>query len=471
VSMGVVNTGPSDQLGRPVRDLRLSVTDRCNFRCPYCMPRDAFGPGHAFLARDEILTYEEFARLVAVFAELGVSKVRLTGGEPLLRKDLETLISMVASTPGITDVALTTNGSLLCARAASLRAAGLDRVTVSLDSIDPAMFAAMADTRLSLSTVLDGIQAATEAGLAPVKLNAVVRRGRNDDGIVELADFARTHGHVLRFIEYMDVGDTNKWVLDDVVPSAEVIARIGAVFPVEPLPPTRRSEVAKRWRYVDGAGEIGVISSVTQPFCTDCTRARVTSTGELFNSLFGEKEPRTLSCARSSLLCGREGATAIPKSCAAAQAVSHAPRCRTSAASHPRYCVLNGGPSGTGSPEAIRSGIRAPSTRCAPPEPISIGPGPGLSELPPPGAPSTRPSPTPSTSGICSIRESWASSSPGSVCTPSTELPSSALAIAASIFGPPRVSSGEPRVSLLAGAGPLPDMGPPTVWRAPDVLC
>jgi GTP 3',8-cyclase len=285
--MGVVNSGPSDQLGRPVRDLRLSVTDRCNFRCPYCMPRDAFGPNHAFLARDEILTYEEFARLVAVFAELGVSKVRLTGGEPLLRKDLETLISMVASIPGITDVALTTNGSLLSARAASLRAAGLDRVTVSLDSIDPAMFAAMADTRLSLGTVLDGIQAAIEAGLAPVKLNAVVRRGRNDDGIVELAEFARTQGHVLRFIEYMDVGDTNKWILDDVVPSAEVIARIGAVFPVEPLPSTRRGEVAKRWRYVDGAGEIGVISSVTQPFCTDCTRARVTSTGDLFTCLFG----------------------------------------------------------------------------------------------------------------------------------------------------------------------------------------
>jgi GTP 3',8-cyclase len=276
-----------DQLGRPVRDLRLSVTDRCNFRCIYCMPRDAFGPNHAFLARAEILTYEEFARLVSVFADLGVSKVRLTGGEPLLRKDLETLVSAVAATPGIDDVALTTNGSLLATRAASLRAAGLDRVTVSLDSIDPAMFAAMADTRLSLTTVLEGIAAAAAAGLAPVKLNAVVRRGRNDDGIVDLVDFARTHGYVLRFIEYMDVGDTNNWVLDDVVPSAEVIARINAVFPVEPMPSTRSGEVAKRWRYVDGGGEIGVISSVTQPFCTDCTRARVTSTGELFTCLFG----------------------------------------------------------------------------------------------------------------------------------------------------------------------------------------
>lgn len=278
---------PLDQLGRPVRDLRLSVTDKCNFRCIYCMPREAFGPNHAFLARAEILTYEEFARLVSVFAQLGVTKVRLTGGEPLLRKDLETLISMVAAAPGITDVALTTNGSLLATRAASLRAAGLDRVTVSLDSIDPAMFAAMADTRLALATVLDGIQAAVAAGLAPVKLNAVIRRGRNDEGVLELAEFARTNGYVLRFIEYMDVGDTNNSVLDDVVPSAEVIARVGAVFPLEPMPGVRRGEVAKRWRYVDGGGEIGVISSVTQPFCTDCTRARVTSTGELFTCLFG----------------------------------------------------------------------------------------------------------------------------------------------------------------------------------------
>jgi cyclic pyranopterin phosphate synthase len=282
-----VSSGPLDEFDRPVRDLRLSVTDRCNFRCLYCMPREAFGPSHAFLARSEILTYEEFARVVAVFAELGVSKVRLTGGEPLLRKDLETLVSMVAGTPGIDDVALTTNGSLLSDRAQSMRAAGLDRVTVSLDSIDASMFAAMADTRLSLATVLNGIQAAVNAGLSPVKLNAVVRRGHNDDGIAQLADFARTHGHVLRFIEYMDVGDTNDWALDDVVPSAEILARISAVFPIEPMPATRRGEVAKRWRYVDGAGEIGVISSVTQPFCTDCTRARVTSTGELFTCLFG----------------------------------------------------------------------------------------------------------------------------------------------------------------------------------------
>jgi cyclic pyranopterin phosphate synthase len=282
-----VSSQPLDQLGRPVRDLRLSVTDKCNFRCIYCMPREAFGPNHAFLARSEILTYEELARLVSVFAELGVSKVRLTGGEPLLRKDLEALVSMVASTPGITDVALTTNGSLLATRAASLRAAGLGRVTVSLDSIDPEMFSAMADTRLALTTVLEGIAAAAAAGLTPIKLNAVVRRGRNDGGILGLAEFARAHGHVLRFIEYMDVGDTNNWVLDDVVPSAEVIARIDAVFPVEPMPVIRRGDVAKRWRYVDGGGEIGVISSVTQPFCTDCTRARVTSTGELFTCLFG----------------------------------------------------------------------------------------------------------------------------------------------------------------------------------------
>lgn len=282
-----MSSGPLDEFDRPVRDLRLSVTDRCNFRCLYCMPREAFGPSHAFLARSEILTYEEFARLVSVFAKLGVSKVRLTGGEPLLRKDLETLISMVAGTPGIDDVALTTNGSLLSHRARSLRAAGLNRVTVSLDSIDASMFAAMADTRLSLATVLNGIQAAVDAGLSPVKLNTVVRRGHNDNGIAELAEFARTQGHILRFIEYMDVGETNDWVLDDVVPSEEILARISAVFPIEPMPRTRRGEVAKRWRYVDGAGEIGVISSVTQPFCSDCTRARVTSTGELFTCLFG----------------------------------------------------------------------------------------------------------------------------------------------------------------------------------------
>ena len=282
-------TKPLDQRGRPVADLRLSVTDRCNLRCTYCMPRELFGANHQFLPRDEILSYEEFARLVAVFARLGVSKVRLTGGEPLLRPELETLVSAIASTPGIDDIAMTTNGALLGSRAASLRAAGLSRVTVSLDSVDPATFAAMADTKLPLSTVLDGVAAAVDAGFGPIKLNAVVQRGVNDDGIVELASYAREGGHILRFIEYMDVGSTNGWTSSDVVPAAEIIARVNAVFPIRTLPPSRPGEVARRWGYEDGRGEIGVITSVSQPFCGDCTRARITSTGELFTCLFASQ--------------------------------------------------------------------------------------------------------------------------------------------------------------------------------------
>jgi cyclic pyranopterin phosphate synthase len=275
---------PVDQLGRPVRDLRLSVTDRCNFRCPYCMPREIFGPGHQFSPQSEILTYQELARVVTAFAALGVTKVRLTGGEPLLRRDLEALIEMVAGTPGIDDIALTTNGSLLATRAGSLRAAGLSRVTVSLDSIDPAVFAAMGDTRVPLSDVLEGIDAARDAGLSPVKLNAVVQRGVNDAGLLDLVGYARDHGAVLRFIEYMDT--SNGWVRDEVVPGAEILDRVNAVYPLEAVAASTRGEVARRWRYLDGAGELGVISSVTQPFCTDCTRARVTATGELFTCLF-----------------------------------------------------------------------------------------------------------------------------------------------------------------------------------------
>jgi cyclic pyranopterin phosphate synthase len=278
--------GPLDRLGRPVRDLRLSVTDRCNFRCPYCMPREVFGPDHPFSPHSEILTYEELARIVGVFASLGVTKVRLTGGEPMLRRDLEALIKLVAATPGIDDVALTTNGSLLAARAQGLRAAGLHRVTVSLDSVDPDVFAAMADSRVPLDVILDGIAAARDAGLTPVKLNAVVQRGVNDGGLLDLVAYARANRHVLRFIEYMDVGTSNGWVRDEVIPAAEVIERVSAEYPLEPIPPTHRGEVARRWRYLDGGGELGVISSVTEPFCTDCTRARVTATGELFTCLF-----------------------------------------------------------------------------------------------------------------------------------------------------------------------------------------
>ncbi|HTW19141.1 MAG TPA: GTP 3',8-cyclase MoaA [Mycobacteriales bacterium] len=280
--------GPRDRLNRPVRDLRLSVTDRCNFRCPYCMPREIFGPDHPFSPRSDVLSYEELARLVRIFAGLGVGKVRLTGGEPLLRRDIDALVRMIAGTPGIDDVAMTTNGSLLARRAEALRAAGLSRVTVSLDSLDPDVFARMADTRLPLATVLDGIAAARTAGLTPVKLNTVVQRGVNDAGLLDLVDYAREHGHVLRFIEYMDVGTSNGWVRDQVVPSAEIVDRIDAAHPLEPVAPATRGEVARRWRYADGQGEIGVIASVTAPFCTDCTRARVTVTGELFTCLFAE---------------------------------------------------------------------------------------------------------------------------------------------------------------------------------------
>jgi cyclic pyranopterin phosphate synthase len=287
--MSSAPAGPLDRLGRPVRDLRLSVTDRCNFRCPYCMPREVFGPDHAFVPRSEILTYEELTRVVTVFAGLGVTKVRLTGGEPLLRRDLETLISMVAAVPGIDDIAMTTNGSLLAGRAESLRAAGLNRVTVSLDSIDSEVFAELADSRVPLADVLAGIAAARAAGLGPVKLNTVVQRGRNDDGLMDLVTYARDQGHVLRFIEYMDVGTSNGWLQDEVVPAAEIVERVAAVFPVEPVASAMRGEVARRWRYLDGRGEFGVIASVTEPFCTDCTRARVTATGELFTCLFASK--------------------------------------------------------------------------------------------------------------------------------------------------------------------------------------
>jgi GTP 3',8-cyclase len=287
--MSSPEAAPLDRLGRPVRDLRLSVTDRCNFRCPYCMPRAVFGPDHAFSPRSELLTYEELSRLVGIFAELGVSKVRLTGGEPLLRRDLEALIAMVVATPGIEDVAMTTNGSLLAGRAESLRAAGLSRVTISLDSVDSEVFAAMADSRVSLSTVLDGIAAACAAGLSPVKLNAVIQRGVNDAGVLDLVGYARDNGHVLRFIEYMDVGTSNGWVRDEVLPAEKIVDRVNAVYPLEPVAPATRGEVARRWRYLDGAGELGVIASVTQPFCTDCTRARITATGELFTCLFADR--------------------------------------------------------------------------------------------------------------------------------------------------------------------------------------
>jgi cyclic pyranopterin phosphate synthase len=270
-----------DTRGRALRDLRVSVTDRCNFRCPYCMPRELFGADHAFLPRAELLSFEEVTRVVAVFARLGVTKVRLTGGEPLLRRDLPDLVRRVAAVDGVTDVAMTTNGSLLAPLAEPLRDAGLDRVTVSLDSLDPAVFRQLSDTSVPLAQVLAGIDAAAAAGL-PVKLNAVLRRGVNDD-VLPLVAYARERGHTLRVIEYMDVGTTNGWVLDDVVPGAEVRERVAAVHPLEPL---GAEGTADRWRYADGAGEIGFVSSVSQPFCGTCTRARLTAVGELFTCLF-----------------------------------------------------------------------------------------------------------------------------------------------------------------------------------------
>jgi cyclic pyranopterin phosphate synthase len=280
---------PVDTRGRRLRDLRVSVTDRCNMRCRYCMPREVFGPGFVFAPRDELLHFEEITLVVAAFARAGVRKVRLTGGEPLLRAGLPDLVSMVAAVPGIDDVALTTNGSLLRRHAARLRAAGLGRVTVSLDTLDPEIFAKVADTEISLDAVLDGIEAAADAGFSPIKLNTVVRRGWNDADVERIAEFGRERGHIVRFIEYMDVGDTNGWALDEVVPAAEIVRRIGERWPLEPADANYVGEVASRYRYLDGAGEIGVISSITQPFCGDCTRARLSAIGEVYTCLFASR--------------------------------------------------------------------------------------------------------------------------------------------------------------------------------------
>ena len=274
-----------DLLGRHLRDLRVSVTDRCNFRCPYCMPRDLFGPEHAFLPRAELLTFEEIARLVRGFVRLGVRKVRLTGGEPLLRRDLHLLVTELAGIDEELDLALTTNGSLLADQAQALQAAGLKRVTVSLDSLDPEVFQVLSDTKVPLQQVLDGIDAAAAVGL-PIKLNTVLRKGVNDQGLLELVAFARQRSHTLRVIEYMDVGSTNGWRLDEVVASDEVRQRIHAVHALEPL---GDEGTAEKWRFADGAGEVGFVSSVSKPFCGTCTRARITAIGELFTCLFATK--------------------------------------------------------------------------------------------------------------------------------------------------------------------------------------
>jgi len=274
-----------DQLGRRMHDLRISVTDRCNFRCTYCMPRDVFGPDYPFLAREQLLSFEEITRLAHVFRSHGVEKVRLTGGEPLLRKNVEHLIEMLADIPGL-DLTLTTNGSLLARKARALKAAGLRRVTVSLDSLDENVFRSMNDADFPVAEVLNGIDAAGAAGLAPVKINMVVKRGANEQSIVPMARYFKGTGHIVRFIEFMDVGATNGWRMDDVVPSAEVIRMIDATMPLDPVEPNYGGEVAERWRYRDGTGEIGVISSVTQAFCRTCTRARLSTEGMLYTCLF-----------------------------------------------------------------------------------------------------------------------------------------------------------------------------------------
>jgi GTP 3',8-cyclase len=284
--MAIADLPLADMLARPLRDLRISVTDRCQFRCTYCMPREVFGRDFVFLPREQLLTFEELTRLARVFAGLGVRKLRLTGGEPLLRRDVEKLVTMLAGIGGIQDIALTTNGALLAGKAKALAAAGLRRVTVSLDSLDDAVFMALNDAGFPAARVLEAIAAAARAGLMPVKVNMVVRRGVNEQSILPMAAHFRRSGHVLRFIEYMDVGTTNGWRLDDVVPAAEIISLIGGQWPLQPVDPAYPGEVARRWRYRDGAGEIGVIASVTQPFCRGCTRARLSADGKLYTCLF-----------------------------------------------------------------------------------------------------------------------------------------------------------------------------------------
>jgi cyclic pyranopterin phosphate synthase len=275
---------PLDTLNRPLRDLRISVTDRCNFRCVYCMPKEVFGRDYRFLDRKELLSFEEIEQLARTFVGLGVEKIRLTGGEPLVRKDLEVLIAQLSRIGGL-DIALTTNGSLLPQKAQALAAAGLERVTVSLDSLDDATFRSMNDVDFPVERVLAGIDAAAAAGMQ-VKVNMVVKRGVNEDSILPMARYFKGSGHILRFIEFMDVGATNGWRMDEVVTAKEIIERVGAESPLEPAEANYRGEVAKRWRYLDGSGEIGVIASVTQSFCGDCSRARITAEGKLYTCLF-----------------------------------------------------------------------------------------------------------------------------------------------------------------------------------------
>lgn len=281
-----MDTQLTDRFRRPLRDLRISVTDRCNFRCTYCMPSEIFGRDFQFLAQRELLTFEEIARLARLFTLHGAEKIRITGGEPLLRRELETLIAMLAGIEGVRDLTMTTNGSLLAAKSSALKASGLSRVTVSLDSLDEAIFQSMNGADFPVARVLEGIEAAGAAGLGPVKINMVVKRGVNDGGVLEMARFFKRPDTILRFIEYMDVGTSNDWKLEEVVPAAEIIKTIDAEFPLEAIDPQYTGEVASRYRYKDGEGEIGVIASVTRPFCGNCNRARISSEGKLFTCLF-----------------------------------------------------------------------------------------------------------------------------------------------------------------------------------------
>ncbi|MBU1227684.1 MAG: GTP 3',8-cyclase MoaA, partial [Actinobacteria bacterium] len=277
---------PTDTRNRRLHDLRISITDRCNFRCRYCMPREVFGRDYEFLARDQLLSFEEIERVARVATRLGVRKIRLTGGEPLLRKDVEILVGRLATIPEIDDLTMTTNGSVLARKAQALADAGLDRVTVSLDSLDDETFMAMNDSGVGVAAVLEGIEAAATAGLTPIKINVVVKRGVNDGEVVSIARRFKGTGHIVRFIEYMDVGHTNGWRLDDVAPAAGIIEAIDAELPLQQVPANYPGEVANRWRYRDGTGEIGVISSVTRPFCGSCTRARLSAEGMLYTCLF-----------------------------------------------------------------------------------------------------------------------------------------------------------------------------------------
>ncbi len=280
----------TDTLSRPLRDLRISVTDRCNFRCVYCMPREIFGPGYAFVPRKDLLTLEEIARIATVFARIGMRKVRITGGEPLIRRNLEHLVEMINAIDGVEDISLTTNGSMLTARrAADLKKAGLRRLTVSLDALDDETFKKINDVDYPAARVLDGIENARTAGFSDIKVNAVIRNGLNEHAVMDLVKHFRGSGCIVRFIEYMDVGETNGWNLDDVIPAEQLVDQINAQFPLEPINPNYRGEVAKRWRYRDGGGEIGFITSVTQSFCGECSRARLSAVGEVYTCLFASQ--------------------------------------------------------------------------------------------------------------------------------------------------------------------------------------